>query len=75
MLENPDNLRLLNKDFEKYAPICFMYERDTEKSREISKALWNSFVNSSALTNFSFDAFKYLFSDGIVGFTVHRFVQ
>lgn len=75
IFDNSENLDLMNKEFETYAPICFMYERDSERSREISKTLWNSFIDKPTLDNSSFDGLKYLMNDGMVGFTVHRFVQ
>lgn len=75
ILDNEENLKLFNEDFEKYAPICFMYERDTARSLEISKALRDNFLNSTSITRESFDGLKYLYNDGVVDFTVHRFVQ
>jgi acetylcholinesterase len=75
VINNPENLRLMNEEFEKYAPICFMYERDTQRSREISRALWDNFIGTEKISIDSFDGLAYLFNDGIVGFTVHRFVQ
>uniref|UniRef100_A0A1B0DNC5 Carboxylesterase type B domain-containing protein n=1 Tax=Phlebotomus papatasi TaxID=29031 RepID=A0A1B0DNC5_PHLPP len=48
-----------DKRFSEVAPICFLYERDTERSKKISQTLRK----------------KYLFSDSAIGFSVHRFVQ
>lgn len=75
IINNPENLKLMNEEFEKYAPICFMYERDSPRSKEISKVLWENFINDEKITESSFNGLAYLFNDGVVGFTVHRFVQ
>lgn len=75
IIDNAENLRMMNEDFNKYAPICFMYERDTPRSQEISRALWDNFINASAIDESAFNGLAYLYNDGIVGFTVHRFVQ
>lgn len=74
IIDDEDNLKLMNEEFEKYAPICFMYERDTSRSREISRVLRENFL-SAIIDKSSFEGLKYLFSDGITGFTNHRFVQ
>lgn len=75
VINNPINLKMMNEEFDKYAPICFMYERDSPRSHEISKTLWDNFINAGNITEDSFNGLAYLFMDGIVGFTVHRFVQ
>jgi carboxylesterase type B len=75
IIDNAENLKLMNEDFEKFAPICFMYERESEKSKEISRTLWENFISAPTITKSSFDGLKYLYNDGVVGFTVHRFVQ
>ncbi|CAO1378626.1 unnamed protein product [Diamesa serratosioi] len=73
---NDEEMRMkLNENFDELAPICFMYERDTQRSKYISKVLRDNFINSTVLTNSSFAGLNYLFSDGVVGFTVHRFVH
>lgn len=75
ILDNADNLRLMNENFEKYAPICFMYERESERSMEISRELRSNFIKSPSIDSSSFEGLKFLFNDGVVGFTVHRFVH
>lgn len=74
---HPEYLTMMSDDFEIYAPIAFMYERNSQRSHQISRALWSNFVNAPALSNSnsSFEALRHLISDGIVGFTVHRFVH
>lgn len=46
----------INKNFDKVAPIAFIYERDTENSKTISKSLRNFYfadaqVDNSTLSN------------------------
>lgn len=75
VLDNPENLEKMNKEFDKFAPICFMYERDSPRSKEISKVLWENFIRAPQIDRSSFDGLTHLMNDGMVGFTVHRFVQ
>lgn len=60
ILNNLEMTKMMNENFEELAPICFMYERDTPRSKEISKALRDNFINSSVLTNTSFDGLNYV---------------
>lgn len=60
ILDNLEMTKTLNENFEELAPICFMYERDTPRSKEISKALRDNFINSTELTNSSFAGLNYV---------------
>lgn len=47
MIRN-DTLRdEMNINFDKWAPICFLYERNTEKSKRISQQLKKNFLNEN----------------------------
>lgn len=39
----------MDTNFSKIAPICFLYERDTERSLNISKQLRKEFLNAPIL--------------------------
>lgn len=41
----------MNKNFEKVAPIAFIYDRDTENSKTISKSLKNFYFADLAIDN------------------------
>jgi acetylcholinesterase len=76
IIEDDDDLKTFNEDFERVGPICFMYERDSVKSRRISRFLWTSYIVAPEVTaTSSFSAIENLFSDGVTGFAVNRFVQ
>lgn len=54
MVENQTLLKILSNNFEKYAPICFIYERETPKSIEVSRGIQKFYFNNASLTNNSF---------------------
>lgn len=60
ILNSPEVTKMMNENFEELAPICFMYERDTSKSKEISKGLRDNFINSTLLTNATFAGLNYV---------------
>lgn len=72
IIDSPEKLRTMNEEFDKYAPICFMYERESPRSKEISQSLYDNYINAPAITRASFDPLGHLFNDGVVGFPVHR---
>ncbi|XP_037944651.1 venom carboxylesterase-6-like [Teleopsis dalmanni] len=64
-----------NDNFEKYAPIAFLYERGTPKSMEISKILRSEYLRNETLRfPDSLEDFGKLFSDAVIGFGYHRFL-
>lgn len=65
----------LDKEFEKHAPIAFMYERDTENSKSISKTLKSFYFGEKSIDFSSLPGLSQLFSDSLVGFNVNRFVE
>ncbi|XP_023158747.1 venom carboxylesterase-6 [Ceratitis capitata] len=76
LLNNETTRKWYNEDFEKYAPIGLMYERDTERSREVSRVLRSKYLGNATLTQSdSLVPFGNLYSDGIIGFEYHRFLD
>ncbi|EFA11858.2 Esterase E4-like Protein [Tribolium castaneum] len=71
MLSNATLLQMLSDNFEKYAPICFIYERETPKSRQVSKGIRKFYFNDEPLTNDSFKGLADAYAD-LVGFQVNR---
>lgn len=70
----------INKNFEKVAPIAFIYERDTDNSKTISKSLKNFYFSEGAIDNSSLSNLVkvckiflfsvYCFSNLFISFTV-----
>lgn len=46
-MQNDTLYEQMSTNFNNLAPICFLYERDTEKSNRISNALRSKFLTSS----------------------------
>ncbi|GLV44898.1 uncharacterized protein CBL_14529 [Carabus blaptoides fortunei] len=65
----------MNRDFERVFPISFIYERDTERSKQISRALKKSYFDDKNITPALVTPLAQLYSDGIIGFGVHRIVD
>ncbi|GJQ73731.1 hypothetical protein Trydic_g14065 [Trypoxylus dichotomus] len=75
IIGNDTLLNNLDKDFEKYGPIAFAYERDTDNSKIISKTLKSFYFKEKSIDKTSLPALAQLFSDSLVGFNVNRFVE
>ncbi|XP_011208510.2 bile salt-activated lipase [Bactrocera dorsalis] len=74
--KNETTRRWFNEEFEKYAPIVLMYERDTLRSRSISKTMRSKYLANATLElPNTIDSFGKLYSDGIIGFEYHRFLD
>uniref|UniRef100_A0A0K8VNL0 Carboxylic ester hydrolase n=1 Tax=Bactrocera latifrons TaxID=174628 RepID=A0A0K8VNL0_BACLA len=74
--KNETTRRWLNEEFEKYAPIVLMYERDTLRSRSISTTMRSKYLANETLElPNTLDSFGKLYSDGIIGFEYHRFLD
>lgn len=65
----------LDKQFEKYAPISFQYERDTENSKTISKELRKFYFGTKSIDNSSLPQLAQLYADALIGFGVNRAVK
>lgn len=72
VINNPKLAQDLDKNFEKNAPIAFIYERDTDNSKAISKELKKFYLEDKHLDNSSLSGLVQLYSDAIVGFAVNR---
>ncbi|XP_067618823.1 juvenile hormone esterase-like [Eurosta solidaginis] len=76
LLKNNTVRGWLNENFEKYAPIVLMYERDTPRSKQISTQLRASYLGNRDLqTTDSLGSFGKLYSDAVIGFEYHRFLS
>ncbi|XP_031625316.1 esterase E4 [Contarinia nasturtii] len=65
----------VNDNFSKWAPICFLYERDTLNSQYISEQLRHHFLKEPVEDHRSLLNLNQLFADGAVGFAMYRFVK
>lgn len=72
---DPKLLEEMDKDFDRVAPIAFVYERNTTRSRSISSELRKAFLRTGPLTDSDRKGIGYLYADGLVGFGVHRGVK
>ncbi|KAF5306941.1 hypothetical protein FQA39_LY00171 [Lamprigera yunnana] len=72
LLENTTWLKKMDEDFEEVAPITFIYERDTENSKHISKELRKFYLGTEPLTNDSLPQLGKIYADGVIGFGVNR---
>jgi hypothetical protein len=48
LVVNSTLLQLFNKNFFDLAPLCFLYERDTQRSIDISNQLKEAYLNDTA---------------------------
>jgi hypothetical protein len=53
MIQNATLLKQLSDNFEKYAPICFFYGRETKRSKQISTTLRKFYLGDEPLSNAS----------------------
>ncbi|KAJ3625229.1 hypothetical protein MTP99_018790 [Tenebrio molitor] len=74
LVQNATLLKQLDGDFEKYAPICFFYERGTERSKDISRSIRDFYLGDEPLSNASLNGLSKIYKD-IVGFPVDRAVE
>uniref|UniRef100_A0A1I8PSZ6 Carboxylic ester hydrolase n=1 Tax=Stomoxys calcitrans TaxID=35570 RepID=A0A1I8PSZ6_STOCA len=75
-LRNETTRALFSQQFDKNTPHYFLYEADTPKSLSISKALRDFyFKNNSIAYPQSVEPFGELYSDGLIIFAYHRFLQ
>jgi carboxylesterase type B len=72
VVENATLLEELSGNFETFAPVCFLYERGTNKSKEISAAIRGFYLGDGTLNNDSLSGLTQLYADSIIGFAVNR---
>ena len=75
IISNESLLTEFDKDFENVAPIVFMYERRSDQSKMVSKAIRAFYFGDKNIDSSSLPALAQLYSDGIVGFNVNRAVN
>ena len=75
VVNNPQLLKEMDEEFDRVAPIAFVYERNTTKSKLISKELRKEFLGVGPLDSSSEKGLGYLYADGLVGFGVNRGVK
>lgn len=63
----------LNTNWSTIAPISFLYERDTQRSLSISEELWKYYIKKPIGPD-NYKGLADLYTDGIIGFSVHRLV-
>lgn len=74
-MRNSSFLIELNERFDDVAPKCFIYEEGTEKSKEMSKSFRDNYFPYDVIDARSFEDLSHLFSDSIIGYPTHLFVN
>ncbi|KYM82670.1 Esterase FE4 [Atta colombica] len=74
-LGNDSMVNDLNKDWYRLAPINFMYERDTPRSKNISAELRQFYFGDQPIGPDTYDSLAHINSDSIVIFPLHRAVK
>ncbi|CAL1673737.1 unnamed protein product [Lasius platythorax] len=74
-LGNNSILDDLNNDWYKIAPINFMYERDTPRSRYISTELRQFYFGNQSIGPDTYDGLAHSKADSVVTFPLHRTVK
>nr|AIY68330.1 putative integument esterase [Leptinotarsa decemlineata] len=62
----------MNAEFDKIAPIAFLYEKNTEQSKTISKTLKTFYLQDKPIGKTQIPGLSQLYSDAVVGFGVNR---
>lgn len=65
----------MNEKFDEIGPRCFLYEPDTVRSREIGKALKESYIPFDTFDIRSFTGLSQLFGDALIGYSTHKFAH
>lgn len=55
VVNNQTYLDEINSDFSKWAPVAFVYEKDTEQSRKVSRGLKKAYFNNKPIDKSQFD--------------------
>ncbi|KAJ8959086.1 hypothetical protein NQ318_022343 [Aromia moschata] len=72
VLDNATQTKRLNDDFEGVAPIAFAYDRDTDHSMMVSRAIKKFYFNDKPLDKSQVTPLAELFQDSIEGFPINR---
>ncbi|XP_032456548.1 uncharacterized protein LOC100116956 [Nasonia vitripennis] len=65
----------LNEEWDRLAPINFLYERGTNRSKEISRKLKEHYLHGKPVGVENSEGLARLFADGVIGYSVHRLVN
>ncbi|XP_011700535.1 PREDICTED: esterase FE4-like isoform X1 [Wasmannia auropunctata] len=74
-LGNDSMLNDLNNDWYRLAPINFMYERDTPRSKHISTELRRFYFGDKPIGPETYDGLENIYSDSVIIYPVHRSVR
>ncbi|KAJ8959087.1 hypothetical protein NQ318_022344 [Aromia moschata] len=72
VLENATLTKRMNDEFEEVAPIAFIYDKGTEHSRTVSRAVRKFYFNDKPIDQSQLIPLAELYSDAIEGFPVNR---
>ncbi|XP_056638299.1 juvenile hormone esterase-like [Diorhabda sublineata] len=75
VIHNQTLTKHMNEEFEKIAPIAFLYERETDFSKTVSKTLKTYYLNDKPVDNTQLAKLTQLYSDALTGFGVNRAVK
>ncbi|XP_051168374.1 esterase FE4-like isoform X3 [Leptopilina boulardi] len=65
----------LNTKWEEIAPIIFVYERNTTKSRQISKELKSFYIHDEPITVNNLQGIAGIYRDSLISYSVHRLIN
>ncbi|KAL2720354.1 esterase E4-like [Vespula squamosa] len=65
----------LNTRWNTIAPISFMYERDTPRSKHISQELRQFYFGNQSISQETYDGISHIYADSVIIFPVHRAAQ
>ncbi|XP_043664337.1 esterase E4-like, partial [Vespula pensylvanica] len=65
----------LNTRWNTIAPMSFMYERDTPRSKHISQELHQFYFGNQPINRESYDGISQIYADSVIIFPVHRAAQ
>ncbi|KAG5884814.1 hypothetical protein JTB14_012022 [Gonioctena quinquepunctata] len=72
VVNNESLAQEMTNDFERIAPISFLYERNTERSRKISRAIKKFYLNDKPVVKTQLENLSRLYTDAIMGFQSNR---
>ncbi|CAG9773584.1 unnamed protein product [Ceutorhynchus assimilis] len=75
VVNNETLLKQLNEKWEETAPIPFLYERNTDNSKTISKALKKFYFDDKPIDKSNMASLGQLYADSMIGFGVNRAVK
>ena len=75
MVNNQTILDQFSDDSLRVFPIAFFYERNTEKSRQITEGLRKFYFGDGKIDNSSFNKITKIYNDGVVGYPANDAVK